>query len=515
MVSWNASALVIIILSAIAFCGGSASVYAKPADVTSASHHLIIAAADHASKGVESKPEDKPDAITGEVKQGSIQTTGTLEHDGLDSIIDALLSTLTAKHNFFVVFLAFWFLGVLLAFTPCVLPIIVIIAALLGGRTGEITRRNTILLTLTYVIAMSLTYAALGLFSFFFGAILQAYFQAPWIIISLSVLIAIFALSSIGFFQIKVPRLLQHFAASHTKFQASYGYIEVMIMGVIGPLIASPCVLAPVLAIFVYLSQYGSITISFFSLFFFGLGIGTPLLIATLIGVNILPEKGSWQHVLKIFFGLILLCAAVWISSRVIPSSLHTFLWGLILIYTATYIFALIPGESFNEPYTNLWRSIGIIIMAYGLALFLVPLVNMTGLVNNLLRDVTAVKTYPIFQTITNNTQLNAALIYAKQLKKPTAILFTADWCDSCKIFESTVLGDHTVQQNLLGFLILKVDLTTPNSQTNEIIKRYNIVGTPEIIFYTSSGKPSNQVVVGAVKLTEFESALKSVSAEK
>jgi len=429
--------------------------------------------------------------------------------------LNNLFSTLLEKHNTLIVIACFWVFGVLLAMTPCVLPLVFIIAGLLGGRTGEITHNKTILLVLTYVTAMSFAYALIGIVAFYTGIYIEFYFQIPWVLACFSVLITLLALSSIGFYKLQLPTRIARYVAEHSRYKTHYEYIEVAFMGVLGTLVVSPCVLAPLIAVLLYLDQYGNMMLSSTALFFFGLGIGTPLLLVTCLGRSILPQAGPWQYSLKIIFGLLLLCVAIWLSSRLIPFPIVQLLWSITLVFTATFMLSHAFTTTTHQCYITLWKSVGVLLMAFAVSLFLMPLINSTGLINQLLNNVTSMKAPVVFQIILDQDQLDAALQYSKQIKKPAVILFTSSACPNCQEFENNVLEQHVIQQYFQNFLLLKIDLSSITAQTSDILTKYGILGTPEVIFYSASGILSKHLVIGNVGLASFEATLGSILKEK
>lgn len=232
---------------------------------------------------------------------------------------DSRLITSLAKGNWLLFISGIWFFGLLLSFTPCVLPLLLLIAGFLA-QSSEISYKRSISLSFTYVMSLAITFAILGTLASSFGIYLSSYFQNPWVVGTFSSILGLLALSLLGFYKIKLPSRLQHIAVRHNKLQSNYHFIEVAVMGMIATLITSPCIAAPLVGVLSYISQTGSLLLGAIGLFIFGIGMGTPLLVATIVNKEILPNIGPWQHVIKFFFGVILFGMAIWISCRIIPN---------------------------------------------------------------------------------------------------------------------------------------------------------------------------------------------------
>ncbi len=248
--------------------------------------------------------------------------------------------TLILQHkNLSLVLLSFFALGILLAFTPCVLPMIPILSGIIVGQ-----KRNTkqaFWLSLTYVLAMAIAYAAAGMLTGLLGKNLQAALQTPLVIIAFAILFVALALSLFGLYELRLPHRWQHQITQLSQRQQSGSYVGAGIMGALSILIVSPCISAPLVAALAYISQTGHATIGGLILFIMGLGMGMPLLIIGTLEGKFLPKAGAWMNTVKLIFGVLLLITAVWLLYRLLPGYICLILWGLIAIVSALYLGAL------------------------------------------------------------------------------------------------------------------------------------------------------------------------------
>lgn len=403
-----------------------------------------------------------------------------------------------------------WLFGLLLAFTPCVLPLLILISGFLG-QGNEISYARSIFLALTYVMALSVTFAVIGILAGTFGIYISAYFQNPWLLAAFSIILAVLALALLGFYSIRLPRVVQAIAARHNKLQSNYQFIEIAVMGTFAALIASPCIAAPLIGVLSYIGKSGDILLGAYGLFLFGLGIGAPLVFATVLGKALLPQQGYWQHIIKFIFGVLMLGVAIWISSRIIPASYCMLLWSILMIFTASYMFSMTKDQVLTS-YTLLWNTFGVIVFAYGLMIFTGYMVGNKSPLNPLVINQMMVVKPITFSQITSIYSLNHALANAKKLNKPVVIFFSADWCSECQDLKSKLSNDSQTQELLSQFILLEVNLSKPDSAELVIARQYHISGTPEIVFVYASGVLAGEQINGNISLRELIAILERIS---
>lgn len=386
---------------------------------------------------------------------------------------------------------SFFGAGFLLAFTPCVFPMIPILSSLLVGEQTNGTKR-AFQLALTFVLSMALTYAIAGLFAGFLGSTLQTWLQQPWIIVSFSVIFVLMAVSMFGFYDLSMPRFLQQYIHRLSNKQQRGRLLGVAIIGCLSTLIASPCVTAPLISILVYIGQTGDALFGAVALFTLALGMGTPLLIFAMGQVVFLPKSGKWMNKVKQLFGVMMLGLAIWMLSRVMPGTITLFLWGALFIISSIALGGLEFAPDRKLPPT--WQGVTILALVYGCVLvvgaasghdqFLYPLASQAS-VGHLPPEAlfTPVKQWP---------DLEQKRVAAKQAKKPVVLEFYAAWCADCRQIDKEVFADPLIQEHLKSFMLLRVDITRPDKAVKQLMAKFRVLGTPTIIFYDRNGQQLN-----------------------
>jgi thioredoxin:protein disulfide reductase len=426
-----------------------------------------------------------------------------------------IATLLTNKHALLILF-GFWLLGFIIAFTPCVLPLLLMIVGILHGYRPGLSKRKIFLLTLTYVISLSLTYTLVGIIAAVFGLYIQAYMQNVWVLSAFSLLFILLSLSMLGFIQLKLPLHWRRWLIKHNNIRASSSYLGVAIMGIIAPLIASPCLAAPLIGILTYASQTGNFAFSGAILFATGLGMGTPLLVASTLlpNIKISSFANEWLFALKSFFGLLLMGIAIWLLNRVISNMWDTILWSALIIYTAIYMNTL--RHTLQGNLANLWAMLTVMTLIYGVTVFVATLNNNNGLSfisMNQTENMPTAQGGIVFnvQFITNKQQLEDAFIIAKDWKKPVLLDFHAQWCSVCLKLDGNVFTNPKVNALMRQFILLRVDLSNPKSEGMDLAHEYNIIAPPAMLFFNSNGELLKTRVEGDVTADELEKILQQV----
>lgn len=402
-------------------------------------------------------------------------------------------------HHFFILFLSFIGFGLLLAFTPCVLPMVPILSGIILGHGHHISTGKAFRLSATYVLSMSITYAVAGLLIGYLGGALQVFFQKPWVIIAFSLIFVLLALSMFGLYNIQPPQKFEAFLAKLSKHQKKGSYVGVAVMGILGTLIISPCVTPALVAAVGYISQKGDALLGAAALFATGLGMGIPLL---LIGTStkLLPKAGHWMVTVKSFVGVLLLAMAILMLSRVFSGPVILFLWGLLLIGGAIYLGALTNGS--KKGWANLARIVGIVALIYGIILLVAAA---TGHSDPLRPFAKKLEVATPSMEIHSVNDLNHILALAKSQKKPVALDFSADWCISCKEMQRNTFSNEDVKQQLSKFIFLRADVTKNDANDRTLMQRYNIIGPPVVLFFNTHGTElKNLRVVGEMNAADF-----------
>lgn len=403
----------------------------------------------------------------------------------------------------YVVF-SFWVIGILLAFTPCYLPLILAILGMLGSGYTNITKKRLIVLAVTYALSLAITYAAAGLVAALIGISIQAYMQTAWVIVLFSLLFVVFAAIALGVFRIKLPDNVHQAIVKHTNFRSSSTIVGVFIIGALSTLIATPCMAAPLAAILTYVGSTGQIVFGILILFVTGLGMGTPLIFAAVLGKKYLPMTGPWQKKINLFFGLVLLAVAIIVARHILSTAWVASLWALLLVFTAINMGLLKPVT--ESVFAKLWKALSILILAYGLIL-LDQAVNNQSSIFNLLRANSTV----MFSQINDLADLRIVFNKAKQEHKPVMLLFHADWCESCKQIDRDVLSDSKVNELLNHFIVREIDMNEPVSNISEIAKQYHVIAPPAILFFDENGLRLNVSVYSSIDVNDFKRMLHQI----
>ena len=378
----------------------------------------------------------------------------------------------------------FFVLGIGLAFTPCVLPMLPLLSAIvIGGRKEETGNWRALALSFVYVQGMALTYTLLGLVVVLIGLPFQIALQSPYVLIGLSIVFVLLALSMFGVFTLQLPSSLQTKLTQFSQQQKSGAFFGVFVMGAIAGLVASPCTSAPLSGALLYVAQSGDFVIGALTLYLLALGMGLPLILITVFGNKILPKSGAWMENVKTAFGFVMLALPIFLISRIIPSMWEPRLWALL-------------GVSFFIWLATQMRSNGIGLF-FRIVFFVAAMVSAQPLQNWVWQDnattsqaanaQSAVKNSLVFQQISNYDELQAVL---KQHPNKIAMLdLYADWCVACKEFEHKTFADPQVQTALSDVLLLRVDMTNNSESNRTLMKALAVTGLPTIIFFNQQGE--------------------------
>lgn len=392
---------------------------------------------------------------------------------------------LFATHNYILIILGFFSAGLLLAFTPCLLPMIPVLSGIIVGHGQNISTRKAFLLSLCYVLSMAITYSVIGALIAFMGSNLQVMMQSAWAIGLLSVLFVLLALSMFGMYELRLPQSLQNRLANVTRHSAKGQYIGASIMGCLSILVLSPCVTAPLIGALTYIAHEGNVILGMLALFFLSLGMGTPLLLIGTSAGALLPKAGSWMNEVKAFFGVLLLSVAIALASRLLPSVWTMLLWGSLLIVVSLYLNPF--RVSTLTLIATLRQGTGLILLCYGFLMLIGASLGHDNPLQPLVGTPTII-TQTSKQIATTKHELQPLLAQAKAENKPVMLDFYADWCESCKILNKTTLKDTQVQTALRDFRVITVDLSANNDASNALLRDYHVVAPPTFIFINAQG---------------------------
>ncbi|OYO32590.1 protein-disulfide reductase DsbD [Janthinobacterium sp. PC23-8] len=397
----------------------------------------------------------------------------------------------------------FMLLGLGLAFTPCVLPMVPILSSIIVGDGGKVSRSRGLLLSLTYALGMAIVYTALGVAAGLAGEGLAAKLQNPWVLGFFALLMAGLSLSMFGFYELQVPAFLQGKLTTVSNQQSSGRLAGVFVMGAISALIVGPCVAAPLAGALLYISQTRDVVIGGSALFAMAVGMSVPLILVGVSAGALLPRAGAWMDAVKRFFGVLLLGVAWWLVSPVLPGALQMLGWTALLIGYGMY---LLVGKSSSK---NAWVP-----RAFGLVFAILGAVQLVGAASGG-RDPLAplahlgggqVHAQP-FVRVKTVAQLDAALA---QLNGKTALLdFYADWCVSCKEMEKLTFVAPAVREKMGQSVLLQVDVTANDADDKAMLKRFQLFGPPGIIMFDRQGQEiAHSRVIGFQNAETFLASL-------
>ncbi|MEO1889708.1 MAG: protein-disulfide reductase DsbD [Cycloclasticus sp.] len=420
------------------------------------------------------------------------------------------IATALISNTIWLTCLTFLGFGLLLSLTPCVFPMIPILSGIIIGHGKDLTTRKAFYLSLSYVVASALTYAAFGILAGLFGSNLQATFQNPWILSAFSAVFVLLALSMFGLYDLQLPASIQSKLSSISRHQKHGSLWGSAIMGVLSTLIVGPCVAAPLAGVLIYIGQTGDAVLGGFALFSLGLGMGIPLIIIGMSAGKLLPKAGHWMEPIKYFFGVLFIAVAIWLMERILPSAVVLGLWAGLLIICAIYLNAIDRLSDNATGWQKLSKGLGAIFLIYGIILMLgaasggsnplKPLANFS-----LAQQGQAQQHGLTFQTIKSISELNAVLVSAKQKKQFVMLDFYADWCVSCKEMEAYTFTDPAVQQALKGVVLLQADVTKNDDDDRALLNAFSLIGPPAILFFNHQSQELTQRrVIGYMKSADF-----------
>ncbi|MCE3044217.1 protein-disulfide reductase DsbD [Legionella sp. 16cNR16C] len=377
------------------------------------------------------------------------------------------------QNNSPVLYLSVFFgLGVLLAFTPCVLPMVPILSSIITGQ-GAKSGREAFKLSLAYVLGMALTYALAGMLAAWFGATVQTLMQQPVVIGSFSILLTLMGLWLLGVFEFRLPAFMRF---SH-KSSGRKGIISSALMGSISTLVVSPCVTAPLIGILTYIAESRQVAQGGLLLFVLALGMGLPLLLVGAGYGRFLPASGPWMIRIKQLFALMMFAMAVWLLSRVVPSFWADLLWILVLLI-AGWILGAFRKET---------RLGGRILQSFAL----LSLMGAGAIVYQLLTPVSVAE--PISQSpfirVSTLDAINTSLADAKASHNKVFIDFSADWCSDCQEMDKQVFSQADVIDAMQGIVNLRVEIGEKSEEVAKIREAFHIYGTPTMLFYDEQGQ--------------------------
>ncbi|NTU68980.1 MAG: protein-disulfide reductase DsbD [Chlorobiaceae bacterium] len=423
-------------------------------------------------------------------------------HERKDDL--SLAKETLAGGSLWQVSLAFIAFGLLLSFTPCVLPMVPILSSIIVGE-GSASRAKSFLLAVAYCLGMALVYTSLGVAAGLAGEGLAGALQKPWVLLMFSLLLVGLALSMFDVYQLQLPTSLQNrLNKSSGRFKGGR-FVGVFMMGSFSALIVGPCVAAPLAGTLVYISQTKNVLIGGLALFSMATGMSVPLLLIGLSAGSLLPKAGAWMTGVKYVFGFLLIGVAIWMATPVLPVQAVLLAWGSLAIIAAVFsgVFCAMPEDAGIG--TKFTRSLGILLLLMGvIELFgaasgaTSPLMPLAAARSRLDGALPVAINRLAFKRIHSADELDKEL---RATSRPVMLDFYAEWCVACKELEQSTFSDPEVLKKLAGVTLLQVDVSDNTAADRALMKRYGLFGPPGIIFFDSSGKEAEGTrIVGFVE---------------
>jgi thiol:disulfide interchange protein DsbD len=424
-----------------------------------------------------------------------------------DRIAGALASgSVLTVMGVFVVF------GLLLSFTPCVLPMLPILSSIIVGQSQPVSRSRGFTLALAYSLGMALIYTGMGMLAGWLGQGLAGALQNPWVLGAFALLLAGLSLSMFGVWEFQMPGFIQQRLAAGQNRLPGGKHVGVFVMGALSALLVGPCVAAPLAGVLVYISHTRDLVLGGAALFALACGMSVPLLLLGLSAGRLLPRAGAWMERVKTLFGVMLLATALWLVSPVLPSAVTMLILGVGVLVAAV----LIGWPVGREPHA-LTRALAMPLLLWGAVLcigafsggrdILQPLSHWTQGLRATATPVQAVAA-PAFKRVRSEAELQQALSQANG--RMVLLDYYADWCVSCKEMEHLTFSDPAVRERMQRALLLQADVTADSAESRMLLKRFGLFGPPGLIFLDAQGREVDATlrVIGFMPAKDFERRL-------
>ncbi|MGZ5095351.1 MAG: protein-disulfide reductase DsbD [Burkholderiales bacterium] len=438
---------------------------------------------------------------------GLLPTTADAASD--DRVIARLF-----KADLAVLIASFFGFGLLLAFTPCMLPMIPILSGIIAGRRGaQLTRMHGFVLAAAYVLGMAITYAIAGVLAGLSGTLLSAALQNAWVLGAFAAIFVLLAGAMFGFYELQLPSALQSRLATVTSRIRGGHLAGVFAMGALSALIVGPCVAAPLAGALLYISQSRDVVLGGSALFAMALGMGAPLLVLGASAGALLPKAGPWMETVKRFFGVVLLGVAIYIVSPLVPAAAVMLAWAVLFSVTGVFLRAIDPLPASARPFDRAAKAIGVLSFVAGVVYLVGALAGSRDVLQPLSGFVgTSAPSYGRTAFVRVGSPAELDRVIASSAGNPLMLDFYADWCVSCKEMERYTFNDTTVQQRLDGVVKVQADVTANAPEHQALLQRFRLFGPPGIIFFDREGRELTSLrVIGFERADRFAAVLDKV----
>jgi len=414
--------------------------------------------------------------------------------DDPDRIAGAL-----ASRNPGVVAALFFGLGLLLTFTPCVLPMVPILSSIVVGE--HVTRTRSLIVSLAYVLGMAVVYTAVGVAAGLLGEGLSAALQNPWVLGAFAAMMVGLSLSMFGLYELQLPQRWQHHLTTSSNRQQGGQVAGAVVMGALSALIVGPCVTAPLAGALAYIARTGDALTGGGALFAMAIGMGVPLVLVGVGAGNLLPRAGRWMEATKRFFGFLLLGVAIWMVTPVLPAWATMVAWASLLLVSSVFLGAFDALGPEPRGLARLGKGLGVLAALAG-AILLVGVASggrdpLQPLSHFSAARASGAAEAVRFERVRSSAELDARVKQAAASGRAVMLDFYADWCVSCKEMERLTFTDARVQARMGQLVLLQADVTANNADDRALLKRFGLFGPPGIIFFGADGQERRARVIG------------------
>ncbi len=427
-----------------------------------------------------------------------------------------IADVLGSESSFFIILLFFIF-GLLLALTPCIFPMIPILSSIIVSQAGneKPSVAKAFFTSLVYVVSMALTYTVVGVVAGLLGADIQSAMQNPWVLTIFAAMFIALAFSLFGYYEIGLPASWQSKISKASDDAKGKGILGTAIMGLLSALIVGPCVAPPLGGAVLFISHTGDALLGGVALFVMSMGMGVPLLLVGIGAGKFMPRPGGWMTVVSEVFGVMMLGLAIFMLSRIVPDFLTMILWALLFMGSALYM-GLFDQSSSRVGMKKLFQLLAMVFFLYGASLFVGALSGATS----------TFKPFEKFTQIGSGIASHSLEIKSdhrgysvsrlmdevKASKKLVVVDFGKDSCAACTELELITFPDQKVQEELKNFTFIKIDLTNNSDDDKELLKKFELFGTPNIIFFNKKNKfLPKKSLTGFIEPEVFAEHLKSI----
>jgi len=414
-------------------------------------------------------------------------------------------------------FIGAFLAGLALSYTPCIYPMVPILSGIIIGQKDSPSTFKAVLMSLVFVLSMSIAYGLIGATAGYFGAgvNIQAILQTPWILVLFGLIFVFLAFSMFGYYDIQLPKKLQSKITQISNKQNGGSFIGVAVMGFLSALIIGPCVTPFLATALSYVIADGGATKGAVGLFAMGLGMGVPLIIICGWGINALPKSGLWMETVKHVFGVLMLAVALYLLDRIISPFASLALWASLLTIAPIALGAINPLDKQSSSWRRIFKAVNLIVLGYGILLWLLvargggdmyqPLADWDYNANN--QTVQSVE----FELLQSEEQLNSLIANTRGSDNLIVLKFYADWCVSCKTLERKVFSDREVINSLDNALALTADVTDNTESNKSLLARFDIAGPPATLFFKNGKEVRSQRIIGEISAKNFLKRLNSI----